>query len=172
MERTSEMAWVPLAERTPDEHKKARQVLELLGDSSELSDAYEQHKWGLFRRQGTASFYKALTDMERLESFVEPEEWMMKEEYGQAEPNASSVEPDHEYEDEREIDDRDLRSIDWVMKRARSEATRKKARALYQQRLLDLYISHVEHTGETYYPQLRKELILDYCDQNGLAMPE
>lgn len=166
------MEWVPLTERTSDERQKARQVLQLLGDSTDLTLAYEQYSWGLFRRQGTASFYKALTDMERLESLVDPEEWIAKEETLKTDINTSSVETAHEYEDERELDDRDLRSIDWVMKRARSESTRRKARALYQQRLLDLYISHVEHTGETYYPQLRKELILDYCDRNGLPMPE
>lgn len=166
------MEWIPLTERTSDERKKARQVLQLLGDSTELSVAYEKRDWGIFRRQGTASFYKALTDMERLRTFVNPQEWISKEESTKPDANTSSSEPELEYEDQREVDDRDLRSIDWVMKRARSESTRRKARALYQQRLLDLYISHVEHTGETYYPQLRKELILDYCDQNGLPMPD
>ena len=166
------MEWIPLDERTPDERKKAQQVIAILQPTSDLSSVYDEQEWGLFRRQGTASFYKALTDMERLKAFLKAEEWIQREE-SVNDPNPILIEEtDHEYEDEREADDRDLRSLDWVMKRARTEATRRKAKALYQQRLLDLYISHVEHTGETYYPQLRKELILDYCDQNGLAMPE
>lgn len=166
------MEWVPLDERTPDEIAKATKVIDLLENQSELAVVYEERRWGLFRRQGTASFYKALTDMERLREFIEPEEWIAKEESIKETIVTDDESNDLEYEDKLEADDRDLRSLGWVAKRARSESTRRKARALYQQRLLDLYISHVEHTGETYYPQLRKELLIQYCDENNTSMPE
>lgn len=166
------MEWIPLDERTPDEIAKATKVIDLLENQSELAVVYEERRWGLFRRQGTASFYKALTDMERLREFIEPEEWIAKEESIKETIVTDDESNDLEYEDKLEADDRDLRSLGWVAKRARSESTRRKARALYQQRLLDLYISHVEHTGETYYPQLRKELLIQYCDENNTSMPE
>lgn len=166
------MEWIALSERTADELDKASKVVSLLETSSDLLTVYEERRWGLFKRQGTASFYKALTDMERRREFIDPEDWICKEESISDQNVAEDEDYDLEYEDKLEADDRDLRSLDWVTKRARSDSTRRKAKALYQQRLLELYISHVEHTGETYYPQLRKELLIQYCDENNISMPE
>lgn len=169
------MEWTPLEERTVDERKKARQLLDNLRISENLVEVYDELRWGLFKKQGTASFYKALTDMERLKKVVDTIEWISKEEKLQHRdrPGTSEqVDLDIEYEDIRDLDDKDLRSLNWVMKRAATESSRNLAKALYQRRLLELYISHVENTGETYYPQLRKELLLEYCDRNGIPMPE
>ena len=54
------------------------------------------------------------------------------------------------------------RPLNWFRSASHDQIIRDLARNEYEQRLLALYVEHVESTGETFYPELQSILVNEY----------
>ena len=59
--------------------------------------------------------------------------------------------------DEIELESPDVitRTLNWFKSAAPEKSIREKAKEEYEQRILALYVEHIESTGQTFYPEMQ-----------------
>lgn len=60
------------------------------------------------------------------------------------------------------VDSRLNKTLGWLRQNAKTKEDKLFAEELHDKILLELYQSHVNHTGDTYYPPLQQELIRQF----------
>ena len=53
-------------------------------------------------------------------------------------------------------------TLGWIRKNGETPEDREYAEKEYLDKILNLWISYVNYSGDTYYPPLQKELLLDF----------
>lgn len=164
------MVWIPIEERPNDISSKIQKVLDVVQELNKqkisVSEAYEQYRWGEFQHQG--QLYQALTDMQREKKLTSFQEWYAKS--GGKNPENIQQSKEEEITIIKTIQRRDqeFNSLQWFMINGETEEVRLQAKEIYEKRLIDLYIRHVNSTGETYFPELKEELINQFCFNNNI----
>lgn len=126
------------------------------GTSYRPESVYEDNDWGAFE---SAYLYKALIQMTRENTLWDKDQILSRFPISSSQRiNDSSVFVDEGDEYEPETPDVLTRSLNWFKSAAPERIIRDTAKDEYEQRLLALYVEHVESTGETFYPELQSIL--------------
>jgi hypothetical protein len=154
-------SWIPLEDRTIEIRTKANEIFEQLADknlSPTLADLYEDNEWGSLQQ---SSLYRGLIESLRVGRALNADEIL------EFAPNNISpdITPGH---NEPEFDDTSLVdltpddvvgiSLSWFVAHPPNPEKGIEASDILDQRILDLYVTHVNETGETYFPQLESQL--------------
>jgi hypothetical protein len=156
--------WVPFEDRTT-EVKEAAQALVAAFNRKTRSEyiadrVYEDYSWGQLE---SSYLYKALMMMQRETRLFDKEEIMDRIPIqNDSSENEGSVFEDQGDEIELPTPDRITRSLNWFKAASQDKAIRELARNEYEQRLLALFVEHVESTGETFYPEMQSILANEY----------
>lgn len=153
--------WISFSKRSPEIKLKVEEVFrayankELCNSAEEL---YDDMEWG---KLGQADLYRGLIESSRQKRCLSVDE-MMK-----IIPQKSSkdIEPGHnedEFDDTTIVDlvpnDVEGKSLSWFVAHPPNQEIGIRASDILDQRILDLYVTHVNETGETYFPQLESQL--------------
>jgi hypothetical protein len=153
--------WISFSKRSPEIKLKIEEVFrafankELCASSEEL---YDDMEWG---KLGQADLYRGLIESSRQKRCLSVDE-MIK-----IIPQKSSneIEPGHsedEFDDTTIVDlvpnDVEGKSLSWFVAHPPNQRIGIRASDILDQRILDLYVTHVNETGETYFPQLESQL--------------
>jgi len=156
--------WVPFEDRTT-EVKEAAQALVAAVNRKTRSEyiadrVYEDYSWGQLE---SSYLYKALMMMQRETRLFDKEEITDRIPIqNDSSENEGSVFEDQGDEIELPTPDRITRSLNWFKAASQDKAIRELARNEYEQRLLALFVEHVESTGETFYPEMQSILANEY----------
>jgi hypothetical protein len=156
--------WVTFEDRTT-EVKEATQALVAAVNRKTRSEyiadrVYEDYSWGQLE---SSYLYKALMMMQRETRLFDKEEIMDRIPIqNDSSENEGSVFEDQGDEIELPTPDRITRSLNWFKAASQDKAIRELARNEYEQRLLALFVEHVESTGETFYPEMQSILANEY----------
>jgi len=154
-------SWISLSKRTPEIQGKVQDVFIKFADKSlfqESSDLYDDLEWGFIAQ---ADLYRGLIESTRLQRCL------MREEIESIAPSGPSPQIDHgihepDYDDTTIVDlvpnDVDGKSLSWFVAHPPNPEIGIKASDILDERILDLYVTHVNETGETYFPQLESQL--------------
>lgn len=135
--------------------KLVQQVNAATGAEYSPSVVYLDYEWGVFE---SSYLYRALTQMSKEKTLWDKDtilERLPESGVGQHQPNESSVFIDDGDDIELESPDVITRSLNWFKSAAPDKSIRDKAKDEYEQRLLALYVEHLESTGQTFYPELQ-----------------
>lgn len=157
--------WIPFESRT-SEIKEASETLINLVNRKTKSEyradrVYEDYNWGQLE---SSYLYRALMMMQREARIIDKEEITERIPI-QAESTDStdgSIFEDQGDEIELPTPDRITRSLNWFKAASQDKAVRDLARNEYEQRLLALFVEHIESTGETFYPEIQSILVNEY----------
>lgn len=150
--------WKTFDQRTSEIKQKVKELYDQYADKqlykSDL-DLYDKLKWGLL---DDGLLYRGLKESEKQGKLLSSEEIKAL----QPRPQLASEKGVEEEEEEREegIDippqalEESCRPLRWFRATGQSSRIRNKADDEFRIRLLDLYIAHVNKTGETYFPPL------------------
>ena len=156
--------WIPFEDRTT-EVKEAAQALVAAVNRKTRSEyiadrVYEDYSWGQLE---SSYLYKALMMMQRETRLFDKDEIMDRIPIqNDSSENEGSVFEDQGDEIELPTPDRITRSLNWFKAASQDKAIRELARNEYEQRLLALFVEHVESTGETFYPEMQSILANEY----------
>ena len=121
---------------------------------------YDDNEWGAFE---SSYLYRAITEMIREKAL-----WDKTTILERLPDNASNFTAEQtaftDEGDELELEAPDVitRPLNWFKSAAPEKNIRGIAKDEYEQRLLALYVEHVEATGETFYPELQTILVNEY----------
>jgi len=153
--------WISFSKRSPEIKLKAEEVFRAFANKEICTSAeelYDDMEWG---KLGQADLYRGLIESTRLKKCLSVDE-MMK-----IIPKSTStgIEPGHnedEFDDTTIVDlipnDVEGKSLSWFVAHPPNQDIGIKASDILDQRILDLYVTHVNETGETYFPQLESQL--------------
>ena len=156
--------WIPFEDRTT-EVKEAAQALVAAVNRKTRSEyiadrVYEDYSWGQLE---SSYLYKALMMMQRETRLFDKDEIMDRIPIqNDSSESEGSVFEDQGDEIELPTPDRITRSLNWFKAASQDKAIRELARNEYEQRLLALFVEHVESTGETFYPEMQSILANEY----------
>ena len=159
---TKQNEWIPLAQRSSDIQQKVNQSYEQLADKSmyeDMLDLYSEKDWGTLTE---GSLYRGLLEGLRKRNILSAKEISN---LIPSPPVEGEIEKGIQ-EDEDEVGikvmppraDMNVKSLKWFRSNAPTTKIKEEADDLFRIRLLDLYISHVNETGETYFPPLEQLL--------------
>lgn len=155
--------WTEYSSRSVD----VRELIEKLvaevnteqGTAYAPSTVYEDNGWGIYE---SPFLYKAVTQMIKEKAIWDSdtiEERLPEPAQTFNEPNVFTDEGE---DIELETPDVITRALNWFKSAAPEREVRVWAKDEYEQRLLALYVEHVELTGETFYPELQSILENEY----------
>jgi hypothetical protein len=154
------MQWISLASRSPEIQAKANEIYTSFGNkalSPSLQDFYEDMEWGQLHQ---STLYKGLIESQRLKRCLAASEMQSL-----ASTPAIGIDQgvhEDDYDDTSTVpiqpSDVEGRSLAWFVASPPNPEIGRKASDILEQRILDLYVTHVNETGETYFPQLEAQL--------------
>ena len=155
-----ESEWVPLNQRSSDIQEKVTEVYELYADSQILRepiDLYLEQEWGSLEQ---SVLYRGLLECKRRQELLSAKTII------NLVPTPTPVDDLGAQEDEVEepivvtppIKTQIGKPLKWFRAQPPNSKIKDSAEDQYRLRLLDLYISHVNKTGETYFPRLEQML--------------
>ena len=153
-----ESEWVPLTQRSSDIQDKVSEVYSLYADSQvfrEPIDLYLEQEWGSLEQ---SILYRGLLESKRRQEILSAAAII------DLIPATASVEELSAQEDEVEEpivvttpnNAQVGQPLKWFRAQPPNSKIKDEADDQYRLRLLDLYISHVNKTGETYFPRPRE----------------
>ena len=159
---TNQTEWIPFAKRPPDIQQKVNQAYEQLADKSIYEDAldlYSEKDWGSLTE---GSLYRGLLEGQRKKKILTAKEI---NNLRPPVPEKDEIEKGIQ-EDVDEVGikvrtpkpDKEVQSLKWFRSNAPTTKIKEDSDDQYRIRLLDLYVSHVNETGETYFPRLEQML--------------
>jgi hypothetical protein len=156
---TSQKSWTPLNQRTTETKDKVHELYKQIADKQEFvtsQDVYDKYKWG-FLSDGL--LYRGLTESKRKNKFLTSDEirdlsgnYSREDESKRERDNGPGIEIDPDEPDEIS------QPLRWFRANAPNSKITKEAEDEFRIRLLQLYIAHVNRTGETYFPLLEEKL--------------
>ena len=152
--------WVGLSDRTEEVQDLVNQVAKVTGSGIfTAEELYERNNWGITTN---AALCSALLKMKELGYPISHDEILSERNKRVSSP---SGEPGIH---EGDIDDTTIvqkkpesivtRQVLWFINNGDNQEIRLKAKEQRERALLELYLEHVELTGETYFPQLQQLL--------------
>ena len=155
-----ESEWVPLNQRSSDIQEKVAEVYGLYADSQifrEPIDLYLEQEWGSLEQ---SFLYRGLLECKRRQELLSAKTII------NLIPTPTPVDDLGAHEDEVEepivvippIKTQIGKPLKWFRAQPPNSKIKDSAEDQYRLRLLDLYISHVNKTGETYFPRLEQIL--------------
>jgi hypothetical protein len=156
--------WVPFENRTTEVKESAKALVAAVNSKTKseyIADrVYEDYGWGQLE---SSYLYKALMMMQRETRIFDKEEIVERIPIQAESPETDgSVFEDEGDEIELPTPDRITRSLNWFKSASQDKTIRDLARNEYEQRLLALFVEHVESTGETFYPEMQSILANEY----------
>jgi hypothetical protein len=156
---TFQSSSTPLNQRTKDIKDKVIETYNLLANKGEFEtplDLYEKYKWGLL---DDGLLYRGLGESKRKGKLLTMEE-IRRLRGNKSQENKPRIHDDDElgipiYVDEPEENGQSLR---WFRANAPNSKIKREAEDEFKKRLLQLYVAHVNRTGETYFPLLEERL--------------
>lgn len=137
------MPWIPFESRSAALQQQITEAASLASPEQSASDLYNENDLGLLAEAQLAAWLQqALAS-----STVQPPA-------GDAQALGAEKLPEL-----RESEAFDMRSLRWLRLNARTAADKAYAKQLYRQTLFKLWRKHVAASGETYYPELRDDLL-------------
>jgi hypothetical protein len=130
------------------------------GTAYRAETVYEDNEWGVFE---SSYLYRAITEMLREKTL-----WDKATVIEKLPSDSRDVPPEQtaftDEGDELELESPDVitRALNWFKSAAPEKNIREMAKDEYEQRLVALYVEHVESTGETFYPELQAILENEY----------
>ena len=156
---TTNISWTPLNQRTTETKDKVHDLYKQIADKQEFvtsQDVYDKYKWG-FLSDGL--LYRGLIESKKKNKFLTSDEIRSLsgiysrggEHEGTRDEGEGIIVP---------IDEPDEISqpLRWFRAQAPNSTIKKEAEDEFRIRLLQLYIAHVNRTGETYFPLLEEKL--------------
>jgi hypothetical protein len=153
--------WISFSKRSPEVKLKVEEIFrsyankELCRSAEEL---YDDMEWGKLNQ---ADLYRGLTESSRQRkclTFNEMTDIIPP-------PVSADIQPGYnedDFDDTTLVDlvpnDVEGKSLSWFVAHPPSQEIGHKASDIIDQRILDLYVTHVNETGETYFPQLESQL--------------
>lgn len=153
--------WISFSKRSPEVKLKVEEIFrsyankELCTSAEEL---YDDMEWGKLNQ---ADLYRGLIESSRQHkclTFKEMSDIIPP-------PVSADIQPGHsedDFDDTTLVDlvpnDVEGKSLSWFVAHPPSQEIGYKASDIIDQRILDLYVTHVNETGETYFPQLESQL--------------
>lgn len=156
--------WIPFEDRST-EVKEAATILIAAVNRKTKSEfmpdrVYEDYNWGQLE---SSYLYKALMMMQRETRLFDKEEIVDRIPIQAESPESeASIFEDQGDDIELPTPDRITRSLNWFRAASPDKAVRELAKNEYEQRLLALFVEHVESTGETFYPEMQSILANEY----------
>jgi hypothetical protein len=156
--------WTSYESRSIDVKEHIRTLIQKVnstqGTAYRPETVYEDNDWGAFE---SSYLYRAVTEMKREKTI-----WDKATILERLPDNAPNFTPEQtaftDEGDELELEAPDVitRPLNWFKSAAPEKNIRGMAKDEYEQRLLALYVEHVESTGETFYPELQTILENEY----------
>lgn len=152
--------WITFTARSPEIQAKVNEVYRDYGNrvlSPSLQEFYEVMEWGKLHQ---SILYKGLIESQRLRRCLTAFEM-------QSLASAPAIGIDQglyedNYDDTTTVpiqpSDVEGRSLAWFVARPPNPEIGRIASDILEQRILDFYVTHVNETGETYFPQLEAQL--------------
>ena len=155
-----ESEWVPLNQRTTDIKEKVDQIYNLYADKQifeEAIDLYLDQEWGSIEQ---SVLYRGLLECKRNQEILSATDMVelipqpiLGNEFGAQEDEIEEpivvINPNNAQVG---------KPLKWFRAQPPNSKIKNEAEDQYRLRLLDLYISHVNETGETYFPRLEQML--------------
>lgn len=156
----SSMEWIPLSNRTTEIQQKVQEVFQAFADKSLFQsglDLYEDLEWGHLSQ---ADLYRGLIESKRIKHCLNKEEMqaLSPKPMTALEPGKSEDGFDDTTIVELIPNDVEGKSLSWFAAHPPNPEIGIKASDIIDERILDLYVTHVNETGETYFPQLESQL--------------
>jgi hypothetical protein len=156
--------WVPFQDRTTEVKETAKNLVTAVNRkirSEYIAErVYEDYGWGQLE---SSYLYRALMMMQRETRLFDKEEIVDRIPIQtESQETEGSIFEDQGDEVELPTPDRITRSLNWFRAASQEKAIRELARNEYEQRLLALFVEHVESTGETFYPEMQSILANEY----------
>jgi hypothetical protein len=153
--------WISFSKRSPEVKLKTEEVFrsyankELSGSAEEL---YDDMEWGKLVQ---ADLYRGLVESGRQGRCLTADEMMAL--IPTAAPTGIEVGAyEEDFDDTTVVEliptDVEGKSLSWFVAHPPNPGIGAKASDILDQRILDLYVTHVNETGETYFPQLESQL--------------
>jgi hypothetical protein len=151
--------WHELSSRTQEVIELVIQISDLATSGEKEADLiYRDYNWGLVPN---SMLYSALLEM-REKGTLETHEQIMatRSSYTADSSGATGVLEDSDDSFAVKIKPETIitKDLAWFIRNGENEDIRLKATEMRERLLLDLYIEHVQETGETYFPQLQQLL--------------
>jgi hypothetical protein len=153
--------WISFSKRSPEIKRKVEEIFgsyankELYRSAEEL---YDDMEWGKLNQ---ADLYRGLIESSRQHKCLTFNEMIDII----PPPVPEDVQPGYiedEFDDTTLVDlapnDVEGKSLSWFVAHPPTQEIGFKASDVIDQRILDLYVTHVNETGETYFPQLESQL--------------
>lgn len=152
--------WVELNKRTGEIQDLVKQVAVATGEGIvSPSELYERNNWGITTN---AALCAALLKMKAQGYPISHEEILAERNKLNTRPSGNPGVYDDDIDDTTIVQKKPesivSRPVIWFMNNGENQDIRLKAKEIREQALLDLYLEHVELTGETYFPQLQQLL--------------
>lgn len=155
--------WISYESRSIDVKEHMQRLIQMVnsaqGTGYRPETVYEDNEWGVF---DSSYLYRAITEMIRAKALWDKATILERL------PDAQKLTPEQtaftDEGDELELEAPDVitRPLNWFKSAAPEKNIRGIAKDEYEQRLLALYVEHVEATGETFYPELQTILENEY----------
>ena len=156
---TSQKSWTPLNQRTTETKDKVHELYKQIADKQEFvtsQDVYDKYKWGFL---GDGLLYRGLIESKKKNKFLTSDEirglsvnYARKDELEGKRDEGEGIIVDISEPDEIS------QPLRWFRAHAPNSTIKKEAEDEFKIRLLQLYIAHVNRTGETYFPLLEEKL--------------
>jgi hypothetical protein len=157
---TNNSSWIALTSRSPEVQSKANEIYRSYGNrdlSPSLQEFYEDMEWGQLHQ---SILFKGLIESQRLRRCLTASEMQSL-----ASPPAVGIDQgvhEDDYDDTTTVpiqpSDVEGSSLAWFVASPPNPEIGRKASDTLEKRILDLYVTHVNETGETYFPQLEAQL--------------
>ena len=156
--------WIPFDSRTSEIKEATASLISAVNRKTRseyrADRVYEDYGWGRFE---SSYLYKALMMMQRETRLFDNEEIVERIPIQvESKETEGTVFEDQGDDIELPTPDRITRSLNWFKAASQDKAVRDLARNEYEQRLLALFVEHVESTGETFYPEMQSILANEY----------
>ena len=157
--------WIPLKDRSSEIKEAIKSLISSINKTTRsefASDSvYEDYGWGQLE---SSYLYKALMMMQRDNCLFDKDEIVDRIPIQTDAPEGAegTIFEDQGEEIELATPDRITRSLNWFRAASPDKSVREWARNEYEQRLLALFVEHVESTGETFYPEMQSILANEY----------
>jgi hypothetical protein len=153
--------WISFSKRSPEVKLKTEEIFRAYANKELCTSAeelYNDMEWGKLNQ---ADLYRGLIESSRLQKCLTFSEMISII----PPPISTGIQPGYsedEFDDTTLVDlvpnDVEGKSLSWFVAHPPSQDIGIKASDIIDGRILDLYVTHVNETGETYFPQLESQL--------------
>lgn len=152
--------WVGLNERTDEVRDLVKQVAKATGSGIfTAEELYERNNWGITTN---AALCAALLKMKEQGYPMTHDEILSERNKRQSTPSGDPGVYENDIDDTTIVQKKPesivTRQVLWFMNNGDTQEIRLRAKEQREKALLELYLEHVEMTGETYFPQLQQLL--------------